>query len=138
MSISRKTVRSSAELESCWRELIEPLGFSSRQLFAIVMDSDGEVFPHLINITDCPESPEQAMVANFVEILRDVSKAAGSNTSCAVVWARPTPSGCRESDLIWARSLARELARVGLARWPIHVANDSVLQVVGPDDLQAA
>lgn len=137
MFTSPKYVHSAAELESCWRELIEPLGFATRQLFAIMIDGEGEVFPHIVNITDCPYAPEQVMVANFAEILRDVSKAAGSDVTCAVVWARPTPAGTRESDLVWVRCLKTELTEAGLDDWPLHVADDSVLWVVAPDDLAA-
>lgn len=138
MSFSPKFVSTDAELEACWRELIEPLGFASRQLFAIVIDGQGEVFPHVINIAECPPLPEQVMVANFAEILRDVSAATVADASCAVLWARPTSAGTRESDLVWARLLMAELARVGLGRWPIHVADDSVMRVVAPDDLAVA
>lgn len=137
MPYSPKFVHTTAELEACWRELIEPLGFASRQLFAIVIDGAGEVFPHVINIAECPAVPEQVMVANFAEILRDVSGATESNASCAVLWARPTSGGTREFDLVWARMLVVELARVGLGRWPVHIADDSVLWVVAPDDLAA-
>ncbi|WP_456696319.1 hypothetical protein [Aeromicrobium sp. P5_D10] len=137
MSFSPKFVHTTAELEACWRELIEPLGFASRQLFAIVIDGQGEVFPHVINIAECPAVPEQVMVANLAEILRDVSRATESDATCAVLWARPTSGGTRQTDLVWARMLTAELTRVGLGRWPIHVADDSVMRVVAPDDLAA-
>lgn len=137
MTQRRTFVRSPRELEKCWRELIEPLGFGSRQIFAVLIDREGEVFRHLIHITECPYLPDAEMVANLAAALRSARDEADPEGSCAVFWARPTHEGTRQSDLLWARSLYDAFRKHSLDRWPIHVADDSVMRVVAPEDLAA-
>lgn len=137
MTPRRDIVHTAADLEACWRRLIEPLGFASRQVFAILIDRDGEVFRSVIHVTECPHDPDDEMVTHLAEALRAALDQADPQGSCAVVWARPTHAGTRASDLEWVRAFAGALDAVGLGRWPVHVADDHVMRAVGPDDLAA-
>jgi hypothetical protein len=130
-------VHSSADLELAWRRLIEPLGFSSRQIFAIMLDRDGRVHPSIVNVTDCPAAPDGQMLVHLARSLRTVLDEADPDGSFAVLWARPTHAGTRASDIQWVRAITA-VARVhSLGDWPIHTADDSVLRVMAPDDLAA-
>jgi hypothetical protein len=137
MTTTRRIVRTPAELEACWRHLIEPLGFSSRQIFALLFDRDGEMFPHIVHITECPRRPDAEMVGNLADALRHARDEADPEGSCALLWARPSGGGNRATDVEWARAFATALAEHGLARWPLHIADDTVMRVVAPDDLAA-
>lgn len=132
-----RPVRTPAELEATWRRLIEPLGFASRQIFAILLDRDGELVPSIINITDCPASPDGQMLVNLARSLRSALDDSDPDGSCAVLWARPTGAGTRASDITWIRAITAAMAMQSLDGWPVHHADDSVLRVMSPDDLAA-
>lgn len=137
MTSAPRIVHTPADLEACWRHLIEPLGFSSRQIFALLFDRDGEMFPHIVHITECPRQPDAEMVGNLADALRHARDEADPEGSCALLWARPSGGGSRVTDLAWARAFAAAFAEHGLTRWPLHIADDAVMRVIAPDDLAA-
>ncbi len=130
-------VRTPADLEAVWRRLIEPLGFGSRQIFAILLGRGGQVHPSIVNVTDCPAAPDGRMLVNLARSLRTVLDEADPDGSIAMLWARPTPAGTRASDIQWVRAMTAVSRTHSLGDWPIHTADDSVLRVMSPDDLAA-
>ncbi len=130
-------VRTQLDLEAVWRRLIEPLGFGSRQIFAILLGRDGEVIPSVVNVTDCPAAPDEDVLAKLACALRTVLDEVDPEGSCALLWARPTSAGTRGSDLTWSRAMVAAAATHSLGDWPIHTADDFVLRVMSPDDLAA-
>jgi hypothetical protein len=130
-------VHTPADLERTWRRLIEPLGFGSRQIFAILLDRHGRIAPSIINVTDCPAAPDGKMLVNLARSLRGALDEADPDGSCAVLWARPTHAGTRTSDLTWVRAITATMAMQSPDDWPVHTADDSVLRAVSPDDLAA-
>jgi hypothetical protein len=137
MPIRHDVIHDPTELEEFWRELIAPLGFSSRQIFAFMIQADGEVFRHMFHVTECPREPESEMVAAFAGTLRMAADEFAPGGSCALLWARPTGGGTRATDREWVRCLTDAFTNVHLNRWPVFVADDSVMRVVAPDDLLA-
>lgn len=137
MTPEPRYVHTAAELEALWRRLIEPLGFGSRQIFAILIDRNGEVVPSVINVTDCPRLPDAEMTDGLASVLRGALDGVDPDGSCALVWARPSDAGSRSTDLEWARALTSAFTREGMHRWPLHIADDTVMWVVAPDDLAA-
>ncbi|VXC10878.1 conserved hypothetical protein [Aeromicrobium sp. 9AM] len=130
-------VHAPADLERVWRLLIEPLGFDSRQIFAIMLDRDGRVHPSIVNVTDCPAAPDGQMLVSLARSLRGVLDEADPDGSLALLWARPTHAGTRTSDIQWVRAITAVVQAHSLGEWPIHTADDSVLRVMSPDDLAA-
>ncbi|MEJ7633209.1 hypothetical protein [Aeromicrobium sp.] len=131
-------VHTPADLEAAWRRLVEPLGFGSRQIFAILLDRRGLVLPSIVNVTDCPAAPDGQMLVNLARSLRTVLDDIDPDGSCALLWARPTGAGSRASDITWIRAITAAMAMQSLADWPVHSADDSVLRVMSPDDLAGA
>ena len=136
-SIPLPDVHTSADLELVWRRLVEPLGFGSRQVFAIVLDRDGRVQPSIVNVTDCPAAPDGRMLVSLARSLRTVLDEADPDGSVALLWARPTHAGTRASDIQWVRAITAVTRTHSLGEWPVHTADDSVLRVMSPDDLAA-
>ena len=136
-SIDIPDVHTPADLELVWRRLIEPLGFGSRQIFAILLDRDGRVHPSIVNVTDCPAAPDGQLLVNLARSLRTVLDEADPDGSIALLWARPTHAGTRASDIQWVRAMTAVTRVHSLGDWPIHTADDSVLRVMAPDDLAA-
>ena len=130
-------VHTPADLERVWRRLIEPLGFGSRQIFAIMLDREGRVHPSIVNVTDCPAAPDGHMLVNLARSLRTVLDEADPDGSIALLWARPTQAGTRASDIQWVRAITAVTRAHSLGEWPLHTADDSVLRVMSPDDLAA-
>lgn len=130
-------VHSAADLERVWRRLIEPLGFGSRQIFAILLDRDGRVHPSIVNVTDCPAAPDGQMLVTLARSLRTVLDETDPDGTCAMLWARPTHAGTRASDIQWVRAITAVASVHSLGEWPLHTADDSVLRVMSPDDLAA-
>lgn len=130
-------VHTLSDLDATWRRLVEPLGFGSRQIFAILLDRDGRVLPTIVNVTDCPAAPDQLMLTNLIDSLTAAIDEADPEGSCALLWARPSHAGTTASDMEWARAVAAAMLRTSWGRWPLHRADDSVLQIVAPDDLAA-
>ena len=130
-------VHTPADLERVWRRLIEPLGFGSRQIFAIMLDRDGRVHPSIVNVTDCPAAPDGRMLVSLARSLREVLDEADPDGSIALLWARPTQAGTRASDIQWVRAITAVTRAHSLGEWPLHTADDSVLRVMSPDDLAA-
>ena len=130
-------VRTPADLELAWRRLIEPLGFGSRQIFAILLDRDGRVHPSIVNVTDCPAAPDGRMLVHLARSLRTVRDETDPDATFALLWARPTHAGTRASDIQWVRAITAVTQAHSLGDWPLHTADDSVLRVMSPDDLAA-
>lgn len=130
-------IHTPTDLETVWRRLIEPLGFGSRQIFAILLDRHGHVIPSIVNITDCPAAPDGRMVVNLARSLRSALDDVDPDGSCALLWARPSDAGTRTSDIAWIRAITAAMTMQSLGDWPIHSADDSVLRVMSPDDLAA-
>jgi hypothetical protein len=136
-SIDIPDVHTPADLERVWRRLIEPLGFGSRQIFAILLDRDGRVHPSIVNVTDCPAAPDGQMLVTLARSLRTVLDEIDPDGTCALLWARPTHAGTRASDIQWVRAITAVTSVHSLGEWPLHTADDSVLRVMSPDDLAA-
>ena len=130
-------VHSLADLEAVWRRLIEPLGFDSRRIFAILLSRDGRVFPSIVNVAECPAAPDGQMLVNLARSLRTALDDVDPDGSCALLWARPTRAGTRSSDITWVRAIAATVRAHALGEWPVHTADDSVLRVMSRDDLAA-
>ncbi|MEV7395945.1 hypothetical protein [Aeromicrobium sp. NPDC092404] len=130
-------VHSAADLEALWRRLIEPLGFGSRQIFAVILGHDGRVHPSIVNVTDCPAAPDGQMLVSLARSLRTVLDESEPEGSVAMLWARPTHAGTRASDIQWIRAITAVTQVHALGSWPLHTADDAVLRVMSPDDLAA-
>lgn len=137
MDSSHGTIQTTAELDACWRRLIEPLGFGSRQLFVLLLDRHGKVDRSIINIAECPRRPDRRMVRRLLDRLHEALDDVDPAGSCAMLWARPTTGGTRSTDLEWVLALNRAADRAGIRRWSMFVADDHVLNIVAPDDLAA-
>ena len=93
--------------------------------------------PSIVNVTDCPAAPDGQMVVNLARSLRSALDDLDPDGSCALLWARPSRAGTRTSDIAWVRAITAAMSMQSLATWPIHLADDSVLRVMSPDDLAA-
>lgn len=125
----RQPLRTQADLEELWRELMGELGFAAPQIWTLLLHDGRVVQP--IKLDELPLAPGDdaaERLASFVAMLRTVAPGAG----CAFLFARPGGPTRTPADLAWARLLAAH------TDWPVHLADDHHLQVVSGDDLVGA
>jgi hypothetical protein len=137
-SAYRPTVRTQVDLHEMWLTLMKPLGFATTRLYLAFVEGDGEVVPHLTEIDDLPEAPDEPSLDNLMGIcaaLLEHTLSEGSRP--AVLLARPGPAGLTPSDRAWSTALVRAAQAHGVPLWPVHVAGDDTVLVVAPDDLAA-
>ena len=115
-----------AALERAWRQVMEPLGFRTPQLWLMFLEESRP--RHLLQTTNVPLHPEGADLDRIGDLLDEILD---TGHSCAFLFARPGPAGHTEGDLAWARGLAR----ISTGGWPVHLANDDEVRVAAPDDL---
>lgn len=128
-------VRTQADLESFWRSLMEPLGFSGRALWFMLLVDD-RTTDVLVEISDLPAVPEPQDLAGFGHVIGDLA-ADDARTRVALLLARPGSAVVTEADRAWARGLLAAIRAAGATAAPLHLATDEALRVVAPDDLAA-
>lgn len=134
----RPPVRSDSDLYQHWRDLMGPLGFIRRRLWIAFFALDGQVAPVLPTIDDVPARPDARDCDSVMHICAEVLESAIPGGSVAVLYSRPGRGSASEHDRGWARGLAAAAVREGVRMWPVHFANDQLLQVFAPDDLIAS
>ena len=139
MTTFRPTIRTQADLESAWRHLMSPLGFGSRQVWIMMIDDAGTPVPHLVEIADLgdlPDEPTQQDAAEFLRLLVDGVGVPGVRVAFLI--SRPGRDGVRPSDRAWAGSLHDFARRAGVPCEPVHLANDVRVLPILLDELDAA
>jgi hypothetical protein len=120
----RPTIHTQADLETVWRHLMEPLGFSGCSIWMMHVDSEGRPIPQLMEITEIDEFPDRADEHDgFARLLRELD-AEDPGGSFAFLISRPG-RGLRTDD----RARASYLYDVGRAAdvrlEVVHLATDA-------------
>lgn len=131
----RPTVRTQAELEQTWRDLMSPLGFSRESLWFLLLDESGTALPQLTEIEDAgtPPTAEEAMsMASFLCELHP------GPTRVAFLRTRPGRGGPGARDRAWAAVLYDACRAVGLPCEVVHLATDADVHPLPWDALPSA
>ncbi|HET8603481.1 MAG TPA: hypothetical protein VFM09_06095 [Marmoricola sp.] len=123
-------IRSQADLARLWQALMGEVGFGSRMLWLVLVCDDGRPLPHVVQFEAVPDLPGDELV-QLLEMCRQVDDECG----VALLLSRPGRDGLSTSDKAWATALLAAARATGVSCWPLHVANDSAVRVVAPDDL---
>ena len=130
-------VRSLHDLERHWRMVKGPWGFSGPQLFCQFFAADGTVLPIIVNVGDCPTTPDGATAEQLFARLAEVVDDAPEPLTVAVMFARPGLDRTGPADRAWAHELTHAARASSLEVWPVFLANESGVRIVSPDDLAA-
>ncbi len=124
-------------LHERWCALMGPLGFSTRSLWFARVDVDRRMVPPLVQIDECPVTPDPAGVRRLLGHARTFVDEEAPDGSLAVLLSRPGRGAITDDDREWARALidAGRYTRVPLE--PLHLATDEVLIPLAPDALAA-
>lgn len=121
-------VRTPADLERLWRELMGELGFASPQIWTVLLREGRLMQP--VKLDELPLRPSDD-AAERIGLFVDMLCGLQGGIECAFLYARPGGAARTTGDLAWARLLAPH------SPWPVHLANDRDLAVVAGDDLTA-
>lgn len=116
-----------ADLESAWRHLMGPLGFSRPSLWFLAVAPDGRIDRRIVQIEECDEvpTPEQmlALVSGVGTVVDDVVPGA----RIAFLRSRPGRQGVDADDRAWAAGLYGAARAVGASLQVVHLATDHEL-----------
>lgn len=121
-------------LNRVWRRVMGRPGFRHRTLWMLFIAPDGRA-AHCVQLDDAPRVFEDAAADNLMDLARELH---ADGLTIAFLYSRPGAGPRTADDLTWASGLTAHLRRNNLPAWPVHLANDSEITMVRPDDLAAA
>lgn len=128
-------VTNPAALHERWTALMGPLGFSRRRLWLAFIQPDGTMNPALTQIDDIPGRADATTCAPLLDVCAHIVGEDLDGGSVAILYSRPGRHPMSADDRSWARGLTEAARRRQVRMWPVHFANDEILQVFAPDDL---
>lgn len=125
-------VRSQADLEALWRDLMGPFGFGGHSVWMLVIEDDDRPLPQITEITEATRPPEDAHIDALASVLTKLNT---GRERFAFLRSRPGRSGLTADDLVWARSLYEAARRAGVPCEVVHRACDDDVVPVPLDAL---
>lgn len=123
-------VRDLGDLQHWWEWLAGPWGYTVPQVFAVMIEADGALVPHVVNVRDddttTPPAPDLAR--GLVDVLAS-TLVDREGTGVAVMWARPGRSTLTASDREWLAALHHACDAAPFRTWPLFFSTD---QGTGP------
>ncbi|GAB7003150.1 hypothetical protein JCM18899A_06210 [Nocardioides sp. AN3] len=127
-------LRTQADVESFWRRICHPLGWTRHDLWFAMIGADGRPLPILHDVRDRPVEVDPSAVRSLVELWRRLEAEHAPGGRIAVLLCRPGAEAIQASDRLWARAIATEAATLGVALEVIHVASDEAIRPLVLDD----
>jgi len=128
----RPILHGQADLEDAWRTLMEPLGFSSRSLWLMFIDTDDRPMPQLTEIEDLPLALGDEELVGLRQLL---SHFRDTGLRPAFLLSRPGAGGLTAADRRCAAQVLEACRAEAMEVEVMHVATDTVLAPVPMDDL---
>lgn len=130
-------LRTQSDIEAAWRHLIQPLGWSSRRLWLMLIGPDDRPMRQLVEVTEMPDEldPEMAtQVARFLDRLREEVLPEGR---LALLICRPGSGFPTVTDRAAAAALYAACRDRGVRTEVIHLATDVAIMPLPADALPA-
>ncbi len=134
--VSDRIIRTQADLEAVWRELVEPLGFAEGSLWVMPIGPDDRPTKALLQIQDDLDGPPgPGDVAALGEVLRMVGEDSEPGTRWALLRCRPGGGGIRPDDRALVGALLASCREAGVPTEVAHLATDETVVPVPYDEL---
>ena len=131
----RPTIRTQRDLETVWRTLMGPLGFSSQSLWLLLIGQDDAPIPMLPRIEDLKQPPDAEETERLAGFLQTIVEAAGvPDARVAVLRSRPGRHGPDAADRRWADAVYAAARIAGVRCEPVHLATDADVLPLPRDD----
>lgn len=131
-------IRTQADLERLWRELMEPLGFGGMSIWLMLIGPDYIAIRQLTQIEDAVEPPDAEQLAGFGAMLDRLRDEMARGGRWAFLRSRPGGGGSTETDRSWARGLHQACRAGAVPTEVVHLATDHDLVPMPMDDLAEA
>lgn len=129
-------VTSQADLERLWTDLMSPLGFGSRSVWALHLLADGRPVKNLIHIVDTDTVPAPDERGGLGLALREVEQdLPGEPGRWAFLMSRPGSGSPTPFDRDLAAALVLGCREAGVATDVVHLAHDHGVVPVPLDEL---
>jgi hypothetical protein len=127
----RPSVRTQADLERLWRQLMKPLGFSGCSLWLVIVEGDRAV-PQIMEFTELPDTPDPEDTEAIGRLLAHL---AAPGTRFAFLRSRPGGGRASAGDRAWAAALYDAARRSGAELDVVHLAHDHDVLPLPMDDV---
>ena len=111
------------------------MGFGGHSVWMLVIDADDRPFPHITEITEAREPPDDEQVSSLAELIAGLAE---PRRRFAFLRSRPGPGGVTDDDRAWARALYSAGRHAGASLEVVHRACDHDLVAVPMDDVLPA
>ncbi|MEX0428825.1 hypothetical protein AB3X52_14455 [Nocardioides sp. DS6] len=131
-------LHSQSDVEAAWRRLIQPLGWSSRRLWLMLIGADDRPVPRLLEVTEMPDGLDPdaaAQVAHFLDRVLDECLPGGR---LALLLCRPGAGFPTAADRSAAGMLYDACRERGVPMEVIHLATDVAIMPLPADSLPAS
>ena len=132
-SAFRPKLASQSDVETMWRRLMSPLGFSSASLWVVVVHDQRPV-PKILEIDQLGDPPAGSEIDAFAELLRPL---VAPDVRFALLLSRPGGGRPDHADRAWGLALYDAGRRAGATLEVIHLAHDRDVLPLAIDDLLA-
>lgn len=133
--VTHRPIHHHGDLYRHWARLLGPLGFDRRSLWLGFIDADARMNSGVTCIEDLPVRADLDHCRHVLELCRHIVGDPPTRQSVAMLLTRGGRDPMGADDRTWGRGLTTAARERGLDRWPVHFANDEILQVFAPDDL---
>jgi hypothetical protein len=123
----RPLLRTQADVERFWTTTCRPLGWRAPELWAVLVDAEGEPFPGLQQIAGVPPRPAAADLDRLVSVWRQVLEELDPGGRVAVLLCRPGRAQVTAHDRAWAVGLAAAARTGGVELAVVHLAGDDAI-----------
>jgi len=123
MDLYRPIISNQSDLERAWRHLMGPTGYHRHSVWWMLIEPDGRPIPHLAELEDASEVPDDDERAAFASFLTHFTEEPGLRIAFLV--SRPGRDQPRQSDQAWASALYDVARRAGMPCEVVHLANDA-------------
>ncbi len=130
---SQPTIRTQSDLETVWRDLMEPLGFTGHSIWMMFIDREDHPIPQLTQIEDAVDV-QPADLVSLADIVRDLIDRFAPGGRVAFLRTRPGRDTADRADRELAASLVAACRRVDQPVEVVHFANDVLLSPLPVDD----
>ncbi len=127
-------VRTAAELELRWDDLLGPYGYDFESIWVTWFDDHDLQVPHLMPVDEIPPELDPVLVGNLFQVAMTVVDD-GRATSIALALTRPGTEAVTETDRARARTLLEAGRSQNVPLRPLHLATDDGVRPLTADDL---
>lgn len=141
MTTSHDTIRPGDRLRDdesllAWaRFLHQQVDVRKVSLWITFLDADDRTLPVVVPIDDVPTSPDDEIVTNLVDVLRDVLDDQAPGGSAVLMLERPGTDAVTAGDGWWFSALHACAARSGVRLRGVFLATGRRVRPLTPDDV---